>query len=194
MATLLRFPTLRSLYDAFPAAADDIGLAASDGDCLALVQSLAMQKAWIQAVSLCAYLLPRREAVWWGCQSLRALQPEIPGPERQLLAAAEAWVRRPEEAERRAALAAGSDADGALPATWIALAAGWSGGSMVPPDLGFVRPPPEQTGRAVRAGLLMAMTRTSEKVWDQLMGPCIESGVTRILTGVRTQEPHGTRQ
>jgi len=93
------------------------------------------------------------------------------------LDAAEAWVREPEENFRRAALAVGNQSDGALPAVWMALAAGWSGGSIVPPEYGAVQAPPYQTARAVRTGILIAMSQLPATEIPRLIRPCIESGI-----------------
>src|SRR5947209_3872674 len=48
-----------------------------------------------------AHLLPRREAIWWGCQCVSAISAaREPG-----LLLAQRWVRDPDEALRREALA-----------------------------------------------------------------------------------------
>jgi hypothetical protein len=172
---LLRFPTVRDLYDAFPTARDDVGVASSDEECLLLLRSLTMKEAWNSAVSLCAYLLPRREAVWWGCRSLRSMQPQLSRAEAAILDVAEAWVREPDEARRRKVLDLGTRADGRLPATWMALAAGWSSGSLLPPEHIHLRAPPEQTARAVRAGLLIALSQIPSEDLRQAIIPWIES-------------------
>ena len=174
---LLRFPRVRDLYDAFPAALDDVGIPASDEPCLAFLRSLITREAWNPAISFCAYMLPRREAVSWGCQSLRSMQPQLSQAEATTLNAAEAWAREPEENFRRAALELGTQGDAGLPAIWMALAAGWSGGSIVPPEYAHVRAPPEQTARAVRAGLMIAMSRISGEDIPKAVTPCIESGI-----------------
>jgi hypothetical protein len=175
---LLRFPRVRDLYDAFPTALDDVGIPASDEPCLALLRSLITREAWNPAISFCAYMLPRREAVSWGCQSLRSMQPQLSQAEATTLNAAEAWAREPEEAFRRAALELGTRGDAGLPASWMALAAGWSGGSIVPPEYAPVRAPPEQTARAVRTGLFIAIAGIPVEDVPAILKPCIEQGAT----------------
>ena len=69
----------------------------------------------------------------------------------KMLGFAEAWVEEPEEPRRRKALASGNVGDTRSPATWVALAAGWSGGSIVPDDMGYAPADPEQTAKAVRS-------------------------------------------
>ena len=181
---LLRFPAVRDLFDAFPTAPGDVGIPVGDEPSLERLRSLTTQEAWAPAVSFCAYLLPRREAVWWGCQSLRSMQPRLSPEEAASLDAAEAWVRQPDETTRRAALDLGTRADAGLPAIWMALAAGWSGGSIVPPEYPYVRPPPEQTARAVRSGLLMAMCGIPAENVGKAVAPCIENAIALVLTPI----------
>ena len=76
----LRFPTVADLYDAFPAAQDDVGIEPSGEPSLTFLRALVAREAWIRH-SFCAYLLPRREAVWWGCQSVRRIYPRPTPPE-----------------------------------------------------------------------------------------------------------------
>jgi hypothetical protein len=174
---LLRFPTVRDLYDAYPTAADDVGAPVSDEESLVFLRSLMTTEAWDQAVSFCAYILPRREAVAWGCQSLRRMQPQPRQAEIAALAAAESWAREPEEESRREALSVGMLGDVRTAAVWLALAAGWSGGSMMPPEFAAMPSAPHQTARAVRAGLLIAMTQISPDLIANVVQPCLEDGM-----------------
>jgi Family of unknown function (DUF6931) len=176
MATT-RFVTVRDLYESFPLAPSDVGVEVNDEPALAFLRKLVKEQEWEAAVSYCAYLLPRREAVWWGCQSLRRLQRHLAPRDSSALDLAEAWVRDPEDEQRRAALDYGSQGDYRAPATWMALAAGWSGGSIVPPHLGIAPAAPDQTARAIRAGLMIAMSRVPNGEIDKLMSACLEDGV-----------------
>jgi hypothetical protein len=172
----LRFLTVRDLYEAFPIAQGDVGAAPSDEPSLDFLRWLVAKESWGPAVSFCAYLLPRREAVWWGCQSLRQLQPRRAPKDTQALDIAEDWVREPEEDRRIAALTLGQHGDHRAPATWMALAAGWSGGSVAP---GFANAPapPHQTARAIRAGLMIAMAGVPNNDMSRVLKPCVEEGI-----------------
>jgi uncharacterized protein DUF6931 len=174
----IRFVTVRDLYEAFPMAQDDVGAAASDEPSLPFLRSLVHKEAWAPAVSYCAYLLPRREAVWWGCQSLRRIQPVASAEDTRALDAAEAWVREPENDRRFAALAVGSESNYRAPATWMALAAGWSGGSVVPPEMGNAPAAPHQAARAIRAGLMIAMAKVPNSEMGKVLKPCLEEGMS----------------
>ena len=67
--------------------------------------------------------------------------------------------KEPEEPRRRKVLSAGTIGDPKSPATWVALAAGWSGGSVVPEEMGYAPADPEQTAKAVRVALFIALSR-----------------------------------
>src|SRR5690349_4849299 len=172
----IRFVTARDLYDTFPLAQNDIGAEPSDEGALEFLHRLSEEEDWDAAISYCAYLLPRREAVWWGCQSLRRIQPHRGPQDTRAIELAEAWVREPEEDRRLSALSFGTEGDHRAPATWMALAAGWSGGNVLP-DFGYAHAMPEQTARAIRAGLLGAMGWVSTDKMASVMKPCLEEGI-----------------
>jgi hypothetical protein len=173
----LRFVTVRDLYEAFPIARGDVGATSSDEPSLDFLGALVAKEAWGPAVSFCAYLLPRREAVWWGCQSLRRIQPQRSPGDTQAIDVAENWVREPDDERRLAALNLGQQGDYGAPATWMALAAGWSGGSVAP---GFPNAPapPYQTARSIRAGLMIAMAGVPNSDMSKVLKPCMEEGMS----------------
>ena len=106
------------------------------------------------ALAFLAHLLPRREAIWWGCQCVSAISPaRDPG-----LQLAQRWVRDPDEALRREALAYSQASDLKRPDTWLARAVGYSGGSLLAPDQPPTAPPPDACAQAVNAAAVLAAT------------------------------------
>ena len=97
----LRFTTARELFEAFPTARDDIGAEPTDEGPWAFLKTLLASPTPEDAIAFCAYLLPRREAVWWACQCVRVLAPPRDEAEQAALDTAETWVREPEESRRR---------------------------------------------------------------------------------------------
>jgi hypothetical protein len=191
----LRFETARDLLEAFPAAQDELLIEPTDAPSLDFLRTLASDGAMEKAVGFCAYLLPRREAVWWACQSVKLLNPPQEAEEQQALQAAEDWVREPEEERRLGALAIGRQGNYRVAATWLALAAGWAGGSMPPGALaGFEGPnpaalgeewlpiPPDQTAKAVRTSILIAAWRLEPKDRVALLQTCVDEGA-RLAEG-----------
>ena len=69
----VRFGTVQDLFQAYPLARYDVGKADADKPSLDFLQEAADARNWHPAVSYCAYLLPRRVAVAWGCRSLRLM-------------------------------------------------------------------------------------------------------------------------
>jgi hypothetical protein len=175
MSSRIRFTETRQVFAAFVTAMDDITAAPNDDPPLVFLRQLSVSPTPEDAVSFCAYLLPRREAVWWACQCVLALRGAAGGD--RLSALAEAWVRDPEEERRREALDAALAADPASATTWLALAAGWSGGSMAPAETPPVPPPPHLTAKAVRAAILMALARVGARERAQWLRACVEAGI-----------------
>ena len=133
MSSRIRFATARNVFEAFPDLRQAAPPPGDESAPLDYARLLLASPRPAQAILFLAYLLPRREAVWWARQCVG----EIVGPrgEDVALRAAEAWVRAPDEDNRRAALDIGNAGDQNAATTWLALAAGWSGGSMCAPDL-----------------------------------------------------------
>ncbi|KRE88298.1 hypothetical protein ASG87_06690 [Frateuria sp. Soil773] len=128
----------------------------------AAVQALVEAGQVQDALKLLARLLPKRYAVAWLCQCARD-QP-LSREDRAGAALAEAWVREPNESNRRAAYEfANAGAYRSLGA-WLAAAAGWSGGSLAPAAQETPVPPAEHlTARAtVAAANLMAALVTEQ--------------------------------
>lgn len=172
----VRFTTAREVFEAFPAARDDIEAQPTDDPPLVFMTALAASPTPEDAIAFCAYLLPRRAAVWWTCQCVRALIPSPTSEEEAALAAAEDWVREPEEHRRRAALAIGMQGDRRAPTTWAALAAAWSGGSMTDGEQPAPSPP-HLTAKAARAAVLTALARVGAKERALRLRACLDGGL-----------------
>lgn len=114
----------------------------------------------LAAVRVLGQALPPREAVWWACVCARAAPDPAATPEDlAALQAADAWVRRPSEENRRAAMAA-AEASGTRSAeAWAAVAAFWSGGSLGPPNVPEMPPAPHMCGVAAASAVILAAVR-----------------------------------
>lgn len=113
------------------------------------------------AARFLAHALPKREAVWWACLCARAsLATDAKPALLDALKAAEAWVYKPVEENRRAAMARAEAVGFESPASWAAVAAFWSGGSMAPPDAPAVPPGEALTGVAVAGAVILAAVQT----------------------------------
>ncbi len=153
----LLFSTTRDLFEAFPNAAAEIRGRPDADQPLDFMAALAGSATPEEAITFGSYLLDRRRAVWWGHQCVSSLDRALSGPDVQMLQLAENWVREPEEQQRIIAMNQAMAAPLKTAGVWIALAAGWSGGSMSAPELPRVPPPPYLTPRAVTVGILTAL-------------------------------------
>jgi hypothetical protein len=109
------------------------------------------------AIRLLAYALPVREAVWWAWVSARRVAGDAAPPGTlAALAAAEAWIAKPTDGNRRAALQRAEEDGGASAGGLVALAAGLSGGSLAPADLAEVPPPPYSAAKAITGAVIIA--------------------------------------
>jgi hypothetical protein len=124
------------------------------------IRRLQREGRGIEACRIAAHALPKRQAVWWACMCARAA-PDPAGNAADLAAldAAEAWVRRPEERLRRAAMTAAEAANFRSTEAWAAVGAFWSGGSMAPEGQPVVPPGDHLTGVAVAGAVVLAGVR-----------------------------------
>ena len=183
MTSRIRFASARQVFETFPALADMIAAAPGDATPLAFARKLALSERPDDALALLAFLLPRRESIWWACQGVRAIQ----GPD-DALVAAEAWVRESDEARRRAAFRLGESADRKAASTWLALGVWWSGGAIGPIDAPplikdrpeIAQPPahpaPHMTAAATNAALALALAGTGARR-EAWIAACVEAGI-----------------
>jgi hypothetical protein len=108
------------------------------------------------AIRLMAFLLPRREAVWWAATCLRAVPKLSEPPFDVAIKAAEKWAADPSDENRRASFNAGQTVEFAHPSGLAAVAAFWSEGSLSAPDLPVVAPAPHLCPTAVANAILLA--------------------------------------
>jgi len=157
----LRFFTAREVFEAFPGAAGDIaGKPLNDAEApLDFLTRLLVSPTPEDAVSFCAYMLGRREAVWWGCSCHRFFGQPTERDDEKALLTAEAWIREPEEHRRRAALALGISGNHELAGTWLSLAAGGAGGTFIVNGQAGPPVPADMTAKAVRSAVLISLAR-----------------------------------
>ena len=144
----------------------------------AFLDRLLASNAFVDAIRFLAYALPKREATWWACLAARSvLPPDAKPPLLAALEAAEAWVYKPTEENRRAALAAGEKAGSDHAGGWAALAAGWSGGSFGPPDAPMIPPGENLTPSAVAVAVIDAAIESEEGELDQRFRSLLSQGM-----------------
>jgi hypothetical protein len=153
----IKSATAQEVYEGFPVPEAARPYLAPKIPPLAFLDALIAKSLFSDAVDFLARALPKREAVWWSCQCARDLGTDEKKPELAAgLQAAEAWVYRPTEDNRRKAEHAANAIKISHPARWTAMAAFWSGGSIAPPDAPEVKPAEDFTAKAVAGAVMMA--------------------------------------
>jgi len=175
MTSRIRFSTALNVFEAFQDLGRLLPRPIDDAAPLEYCRGLLGSGRPSDATAFLAHLLPRRETVWWARQCVGALiGPLADDP---ALQAAETWVREPEEEHRRAALDVGRAADSRSPTTWLALAAGWSGGSIGAVDL-IPRPPPASAcAKAANAAIVLAACAGDPRGIEARLRACAEAGL-----------------
>ena len=108
-------------------------------------------------VRFLAYVLPKREAVWWAWVCARkAAGPSPAADTKSMLDAIERWIVQPSDANRRAAFAAAEKGDMASAAGMSCVAVFFSGGSIAPDGSPDVPPPDKMTAKSVVGGITLA--------------------------------------
>jgi len=137
----------------------------ADPEPVEFLNALLERQLYPDAVRFLARALPKREAAWWACICTRGMMAQdAPPSSLKALEAAEQWVYKPTEANRRLAEAAAQSTAFDGPAAWAAMAAFWSDGSMAPENSPPVTAPENLSSKAVAgAVMLAAVSREPEK-------------------------------
>ncbi len=115
------------------------------------------KELYLDAIRLLAYVLPKREAVGWGCLCVRhSLGTEDASKISETHVAVERWVSNPDEGNRRAAKIAADKEGLESPSASLALAAFFSGGSIAPANLEPVAPADHLTPQFVAGTIIVS--------------------------------------
>jgi hypothetical protein len=127
------------------------------------------KQLFLDAIRFLAFFLPKREAVGWGCLCVRhSLGTEEASKISETQVAAERWVSSPDEGNRQAAKAAVDREGPDSPSGLLALAAYFSGGSIVPANLESIPPPDHITPQLVAGAVMIsAVKKQPEKVAEK---------------------------
>lgn len=159
----LRRQLATELFAALPEMEEDVRIKPREGQhCLDFQRQLMFGTTPEEAVTFMAFALQPRYAVWWGHECLQAAPDLLTDQDRQMLALIAAWVGEPDEDHRYAALDNGFAAKTRGAGAWLAIGAGWSGGSMSERGTPPVEVPPFLIGRALNAGVLTSLARVSQ--------------------------------
>lgn len=173
----LHYSAAKDLFDDIPEAGDDIRTRPDNETPLAFIDLLQKSKTPEEAIAFTAYVLPKRKSVWWGHQCLIGVDHLLSQEDKLMLQLAEEWVRNPDERTRYRALNEAMATRVKTPGVWIALAAGFSGGSLAPADLARVPPPAALTPRAVNTGIMGVLAKVDIKHRAPTLKAFVDMGV-----------------
>ena len=175
MPNRIRFATARNVFETFSDLSDAATPAQDDAPPLVYARALLASPRPNEAIIFIAHLLPRREAVWWALQCVRGLLGA--GAEDDACRAAEAWVRAPEGDQRHAAIRAFNAGRRKSPTTWLAFAAGWSGGSVMAPGNDPMHALPNSCAMGVNTAVMLAATAGNPLGVAVRTRACAEAGI-----------------
>lgn len=170
---LSRFISALQVFDAYPTLAGEMTAEPKDEPPAAYLTGLAASASPEDAITFCAYMLDKRQAVWWTTRCLRHMGSPRSHDEDIALKMAEVWVREPEEHRRVAALQIGFNGDHNLPPIWAALAAGCAGGTYKIDDLQGPPIPSHATASAARMAVLIALAAVPARERKPTIDACV---------------------
>lgn len=170
-STTLRHETAAGIFAALPEIGEDLDARPEPGEpSTDFARRLLGTPAPEEGITFAAQMFTRRAAVWWGHECLRHLAPLLDPGDPAMMRLAADWVARPDDETRALALDGALAAPARSPGVWLALGAGWTGGSLAPPDSAVVAPPRFLTGRAVNAAVLSALARVPHRRRQETLG------------------------
>jgi hypothetical protein len=138
-------------------------IATSATDAVGIIDALVAKSLPNEALKVLAAALPPQAAVRWAVRCVRETGDLSKG-DVAALSAAERWAAEPTEENRREAQASAEKLEYGTAASWAAIAAFWSGGSMAPPNVPAVPPPPDLMPQALHGAIsLAAVAQGGEK-------------------------------
>ena len=155
----LRQAVAVDVFRELPEISEDMETRPKAQGCMDFVKELAGSETPEEAITFVAYMFQPRFSVWWGHECLRSHPELLDDQDDQMLGLAASWSNSLDETSRQTALDTAMDMAIKSPGVWLALGAGWSGGSLAPEGLDIVPPPPFITPRCVNGAVLSALAR-----------------------------------
>lgn len=145
----------------------------------AFLDSLRRNELHTDAISVLTHVLPRQYALAWGCECWQQLHRgiEVDPADRSAIAAAQRWLKEPTEENRRAAFELADRLGLRTAAAWLAAAAGWGGGSVLPAGQPEIPPPASLSGDAVGAAVILAAA-TEPEAFGARVDACVERALS----------------
>ena len=178
---------LRQLCQRAKLQAEATALLTDDSTTKEFIALLVEKKLFRDAIHLVACMLPKREAVGWGCLCVRHAQSLVPDkPLPPVHSVVERWVSAPNEDNRWAAKQAADQDDPKTPSGLLAMAVFFAGPTMAPPNLQAVPPPEHATAEIVGNVIILAGVLQQPQKAEEKYGVFMQKASTLIA---RLQQP-----
>ena len=152
-------PLARDVTQKYDLDDDVLPLLAADTTAREFVDRLVEKSRFDDGIVFLAAAIPKREAVWWGCQCCCGDDSSsLPPDDQKAIEAAKQWVIDPSEENRRAAEDAAKAGQLLTAPSCVAMAVFLSGGSIGPPDAPDIPPADHLTGHTVGCAVKFAAT------------------------------------
>ncbi|MCL1629186.1 hypothetical protein M3N55_10620 [Roseibaca sp. V10] len=156
----LRAPLATEIFTMIPELAHDMSMRPqTDEPVAAFAGRLLQSDTPEEAITFTSQMFKRRVSLWWGHECLRQMDACLTTHDRKMMALVADWVAAPDDLNRSATEEAAAQASARSPGVWLAMATGWTGGSLAPSDGEPVPPPRFLTGRGVNAAVLSVLAR-----------------------------------
>lgn len=154
----IRFETLQELYAGIPQTAELIRHRPMAEDTYqTFLNRLRGSTTPEEAVTFTAFAAQPQMAIWWAHECLRNMAEALTPLDHQMMALVANWIGRPDKDTRHAAMKEALWAPMRTPGVFLALATGWSGGSIAPNDPAPV--PLHRTPRAINTAIMSCLAK-----------------------------------
>ncbi len=165
---------------------DEARLLAKDGIGPSRFVGLLEERSLFQdAIRFLACGFPVALAIEWGCRCIRELTPSEVTESSKTFGAAEAWLKSPNDENRRKAREAADQSEMPQAADLLAMAVFFSGGSITPAGAPETPPPEYVASRLAAGGIIMAVLSRQPEKADERYRKTL--GIGRQLVKTKTQ-------
>ncbi len=157
-AVATRYDTLADLYQAIPQLAEVTQQRPRpEEEALDYLMRLRQSTTPEEAITVTAFAIQPKLAIWWCHECLRNMPDALTPLDRQMMELVASWIGRPDNALRHHVMREALFAPAKSPGVHLALAVGWSGGSIAPNDPAPVHP--SRAPKAINTSILSCLAR-----------------------------------
>ncbi len=154
----MRFDTLADLYGAIPQLAEVTQQRPQpDEEAVHYLMRLRQSTTPEEAITFTAFAIQPKLAIWWGHECLRNMPDALTPLDRQMMELVAQWIGRPDTPVRHHVMREALWAPAKSPGVHLALAVGWSGGSIAPNDPAPIAP--SRCPRAINTAILSCLAK-----------------------------------